>query len=103
MAVKAHDEAELVQADLRFHLEILFATHNHFIGAFSALIHAAMISTFRLSWRGAAVAVIKQARLEQHGDVLDAIARQEPDLARQRMEVLLDDSIRDVDEALGTS
>lgn len=102
MAIKAHDEAELVQADLRFHLEILFATHNHFIGAFSALIHAAMISTFRLSWRGAAVAVIKQARLEQHGDVLDAIARQEPELARQRMEVLLDDSIRDVDEALGT-
>jgi len=101
MAIKANDEAELVEADLRFHLEILFATHNHFIGAFSALIHAAMISTFRLSWRGAEAAVIKEARLKQHGDVLDAIRKRKSDLARQRMETLLDDSIRDVNEALG--
>lgn len=100
MSIKSHNEAELVEADLRFHLEILFATHNHFIGAFSALIHAAMISTFRLSWRGAAVAVIKEARLKQHGDVLEAIRARNPDLARQRMETLLDDSIRDVNEAL---
>jgi len=101
MAIKANNEAELVEADLRFHLEILFATHNHFIGAFSALIHAAMISTFRLSWRGAEAAVIKEDRLKQHGEVLEAIRQREPDLARKRMETLLDDSIRDVNEALG--
>ncbi len=77
------------------------ATRNHFIGAFSALIHAAMVSTFRLSWRGAAVAVIKEARLQQHGDVLEAIRRRDPKLARQRMENLLDDAINDVNEALG--
>lgn len=100
MAIKAHKEADLVEADLRFHLEILFATHNHFIGAFSALIHAAMISTFRLSWRGASAAVIKDARLKQHGDVLEAIRQRNPALASQRMETLLDDSIRDVNEAL---
>ena len=101
MAIKANNEAELVEADLRFHLEILFATHNHFIGAFSALIHAAMISTFRLRWRGAEAAVIKEDRLKQHGEVLEAIRQREPDLARKRMETLLDDSIRDVNEALG--
>ena len=101
MAAKASNESELIEADLRFHLEILFATRNHFIGAFSALIHAAMVSTFRLSWRGAAVAVIKEARLRQHGDVLEAIRRRDPELARQRMENLLDDSISDVNEALG--
>ncbi|MBW8637315.1 FadR family transcriptional regulator [Hoeflea sp. WL0058] len=101
MAAKANNETELIEADLRFHLEILFATRNHFIGAFSALIHAAMVSTFRLSWRGAAVAVIKEARLQQHGDVLEAIRQRNSDLARRRMETLLDDSISDVNEALG--
>ena len=100
MKETAKSEAELVEADLRFHLEILFATRNHFIGAFSALIHAAMMSTFRLSWRGAEVAFIKENRLRQHGDVLEAIRLRDPDLARARMEALLDDSIRDVNEAL---
>ncbi|MFZ2102708.1 MAG: FadR/GntR family transcriptional regulator [Oricola sp.] len=100
MKATSKSEAELVEADLRFHLEILFSTRNHFIGAFSALIHAAMMSTFRLSWRGAEVAFIKENRLKQHGDVLDAIRQRDPDLARARMEALLDDSIRDVNEAL---
>lgn len=103
MSAKAMNEAELIEADLRFHLEILFATHNRFIGAFSALIHAAMLSTFRLSWRGAAVATIKDERLGQHGDVLEAIRDRDPDLARRRMEALLDDSIRDVNEALASN
>lgn len=100
MQQTAMEESELIDADLRFHLEILYATHNHFIGAFSALIHAAMMSTFRLSWRGASQAVIKQERLHQHGEVLAAIRERNPDLAKQRMETLLDDSIQDVDEAL---
>ncbi|AVX04873.1 FadR/GntR family transcriptional regulator [Maritalea myrionectae] len=94
-------EAELVEADLRFHVAILNATHNHFIGAFSSLIHAAMISTFEVSWRGAEVSVFKQERLVQHGDVLEAIRAQDADLARLRMERLLDDSIEDASEVLG--
>ncbi|MGF0539045.1 FadR/GntR family transcriptional regulator [Agrobacterium sp. ES01] len=100
MQATALVETELVEADLRFHLEILFATQNHFIGAFSALIHAAMLSTFKLSWRGAENAVIKDERLKQHGEVLAAIRKQDATLARQQMEKLLDDSIKDVDEAL---
>lgn len=94
-ALNAHD---LVGADLRFHLAILSATQNPFINAFSALIHAAMLSTFELSWRGAEI--IKGKRLEQHGAVAEAIRAQNAPLARQRMEELLDDSIQDVSEAL---
>lgn len=100
MLKAATDEVELVDADLRFHVSILNATHNHFIGAFSSLIHAAMLSTFEVSWRGAEAAVIKENRLHQHGDVLEAIRLKDADLARLRMERLLDDSIKDTQDAL---
>lgn len=99
MQERAGSEVGLIEADLRFHISILAATGNHFIGAFSALIHAAMVSTFSISWRGAVG--IQKERLEQHGDVLDAISRGDPELARARMERLLDDSLEDVREAIG--
>lgn len=101
MQAKVMNEAELVESDLRFHVAILNATHNHFIGAFSALIHAAMLSTFEVSWRGAEAAVFKQERLDQHGGVLQAIREQDADLARLRMERLLEDSIEDASGVLG--
>lgn len=99
MQACAGSEVELIDADLRFHIAILSATRNPFIGAFSALIHAAMVSTFSISWRGAGG--IREERLAQHGDVVDAIARRDPGLARARMERLLDDSLQDVREAIG--
>ncbi len=92
-------EVALIDADLRFHIAILSATRNPFIGAFSALIHAAMVSTFSISWRGAGG--IREERLKQHGDVVEAIAWRDPYLARARMERLLDDSLQDVREAIG--
>lgn len=98
MQENATSEAALVEADFAFHVSILNATRNPFINAFSALIRAAMISTFELSWRGAEV--IKEQRLNQHRDVADAIRDQDAPLARRRMEMLLDDSIQDVSEAL---
>lgn len=100
MNATSMDESELIEADLRFHVEILFATGNHFIGAFSALIHAAMMTTFKLSWRGAAAVLIKEERLLQHGAVLEAIRQQNAELAQKRMETLLDSSINDVNEAI---
>jgi GntR family galactonate operon transcriptional repressor len=100
MIEHSNDESSLVEADLRFHLEVLFATHNYFIGAFSPLIHAAMISTFRLSWRGAAKSIITQDRLDEHGNVLKAIRDKNGSSAKKRMETLLDGSIYDVREAL---
>ncbi len=91
-------ERELIRADLRFHLAILKATKNHFIGAFSSLIHAAMYSAFEISWRGASF--IKSDRLDQHRAVLDAIADRDSARASRCMEDLLDDSVNDVHIAM---
>jgi DNA-binding FadR family transcriptional regulator len=89
---------ELIQADLRFHQAILEATGNYFVGAFGSLIHAALIGSFELGWRGAAT--IEDDRLLQHRAVLDAIAAGKPNLARTRMAELLNDSIDDVRRSL---
>ena len=91
-------EGDLISADLRFHLGILNATGNHFVGAFGSLIYAALFSTFKLSWEGAAR--IRDNRLKQHGDVFEAIRDKKPDLARKRMHALLTDSLGDVREFL---
>ena len=98
MEANAGSETDLVEADFAFHVAILSATQNPFISGFSALIRAAMLSTFELSWRGAEV--IKEQRLAQHRDVADAIRDQSPERAGSLMQKLLDDSIEDVREAL---
>ncbi len=91
-------EGDLISADLRFHLGILNATGNHFVGAFGSLIYAALFSTFKLSWEGAAR--IRDSRLQQHADVFEAIRDREADRARERMHALLRDSLGDVREFL---
>jgi DNA-binding FadR family transcriptional regulator len=88
---------DLIGADLRFHQSILDATGNAFIGALGGLIHTALIGTFKLGWRGV---VIKDERLYQHRAVLEAIEAGAPEAARERMAVLLQDSIDDVRRAL---
>ncbi len=93
MHARATEQAALVEADYRFHVAILTATHNPFITTFSSLIRAAMLSVFELSWRGAEV--IKDVRLMQHRLVADAIREGEPEKARLLMEQLLDESIED--------
>ncbi len=89
---------DLISADLRFHLGIINATNNHFIGALGSLIYAALTSTFKLSWEGAAR--IRDSRLEQHRAVFEAIRDAKPDLARERMRALLTDLLGDVREFL---
>lgn len=92
-------EAQLA-ANLRFHLEILSATHNPFIGAFNTLLSTVMQRTMRLGWDGVGQVALRPARLLQHQDVLDAIRRRDPDMARMRMEILVDDSLKDITQAL---
>ena len=89
---------DLISADLRFHQGILNATGNHFLSAFGSLIYAALFSTFRLSWEGAAR--IRDNRLEQHHAVYKAICDDKPDLARKNMRALISDSLGDVREFL---
>jgi len=98
MQTNSGDQETLVESDFAFHVAILTATHNGFISAFSALIRAAMLATFDLSWRGAEV--IKDQRLQQHGDVATAIRQGNAHLARVTMEQLLDQSMEDVRSAI---
>jgi DNA-binding FadR family transcriptional regulator len=91
-------DGDLIGADLQFHLAILEATGNHFIGALGGLIHVALLTTFRLSWEGAAR--MRDGRLQQHKAVFEAIRDRKPELARERMTVLLTDSHKDVREFL---
>lgn len=93
MKENATEEAGLVEADFSFHVAILTATHNPFVNAFSALIRAAMLSVFEMSWRGAEV--IKDHRLMQHEMVANAIRDQHPQEAHKLMKELLDESIED--------
>jgi GntR family transcriptional regulator, galactonate operon transcriptional repressor len=89
---------DLIGADLDFHMAILKATGNHFLAALGGLIHAALEITFRLSWQGAAR--IQDNRLYQHRGIFEAIRDSAPELARDRMDELLTDSMSDVHEFL---
>jgi DNA-binding FadR family transcriptional regulator len=91
-------DGDLIDADLRFHLAILGATGNHFISALGGMIHTALLGNFKLSWEGAAR--MRDGRLHQHRDVYTAIRDGESELARDRMRILLSDSIDDVREFL---
>jgi DNA-binding FadR family transcriptional regulator len=88
---------DLTGADLRFHQSILDATGNLFVGALGGLIHTALVGTFKLGWSDA---VIKDDRLQQHRAVLEAIEAGAPEAARERMALLLQNSIDDVRRAL---
>ena len=100
MKSAGRDEQALLTADLRFHLEIVSATHNPFIGAFNTLLNTVMRRTLRLGWQGVESAASKPARLLQHFDVLEAIRQRNAEMARTRMEILIDDSLKDVVDAL---
>ena len=89
---------DLIAADLQFHLAILEATGNRFIGALGSLIHAALLATFELSWEGAAR--IRDDRLNQHRAIFEAIRDGSPERAHKRMSDLLRDSIDDVRQLL---
>jgi len=89
---------DIIGADLQFHLAILEATGNHFIGALGGLIHAALLGTFKLGWESPAR--MQESRLLQHKAVFEAIRDGEADGAQKAMSLLLTDSISDVREFL---
>ncbi len=89
---------DMIGADLQFHLAILEATGNHFIGALGGLIHAALLGTFKLGWESPVR--MQENRLLQHKAVFEAIRDGRADDAQQAMSQLLSDSINDVREFL---
>jgi len=91
-------EGDLIGADLDFHMAILEAQDNLFLGALGGLIHTSLRAVFSYSWEGAAR--IQEVRLRGHEAILEAIREGRPEEARQGMSALLSDSGDDVREFL---
>jgi DNA-binding FadR family transcriptional regulator len=89
---------DVISADLQFHLAILEATGNLFVGALGGLIHAALLGSFKLGWESPAR--MQESRLLQHRMVFEAIRDGDADRAKDCMNQLLRDSINDVREYL---
>jgi len=94
MTAASNAGEDVVGPDLEFHMAILNAAGNRFIAALSGLIHAALLATFKVSWEGAAF--LREERLLQHGDILQALREHDPERARSLMRKLLRESLEDV-------
>jgi len=89
--------AVAVEADLRFHMAILEATHNSFMRPFGALIAAALKASFRLT---NADETAYKLSLRKHGAVLKAIVDRTPLQAEQAMLKILEGTRVDIQHAL---
>ena len=98
MAASKDGDGDLIGADVQFHRAILGATHNPMIAALGALIHTALVGSFKLGWPSAAT--MSDVRLAQHRSILDAILSHDADEARARTAALLEVSMDDVRRAL---
>jgi DNA-binding FadR family transcriptional regulator len=78
---------DLVRADLDFHMAILEASGNRLLVTISTAICCAIARAFRPMRRRSAR--IDERRLLQHRQVLEAIRDHAPELARNRMSLLL--------------
>lgn len=90
LAMKAAPIADLAacaEADVQFHLAILYASHNPVFAGLGNLISNALSNSFRLT---TSVSKSYVATLAAHGDVLEAIRLRQPDIAYDRMRSLID-------------
>lgn len=88
----------VVEADLRFHLAILAASGNQFMGSLGSVIETALAGSFRLSSGSHPDAHV--ASLPGHKAVLAAIEKRSPEGARSAMRELLKGAKADVLSAL---
>lgn len=86
-----------VEADLRFHLAILDATHNSFMRPFGALIQAGLRASFRIT---NADTEAYNRSLVKHRTVFTAIQSGSARQAEEAMQAVLRGSQRDIDRAL---
>jgi DNA-binding FadR family transcriptional regulator len=91
------DPERSVEADLRFHLAILEASHNSFMRPFGALVQAALRASFRLTNEDAAA---YRRTLSLHRAVMEAIENKLPDDAEQAMHKLLSRNSGDIRKAV---
>ena len=83
-----------VDADLRFHMAVLQATHNMFMRPFGAVIQAALRGSFLLTNSNTA---LYRLSLPMHRKILSAIAAGNAKSAQSAMEAVLAQTLRDID------
>jgi DNA-binding FadR family transcriptional regulator len=86
-----------VDADLRFHLAILEATHNAFMRPFGALIQEALCASFRLTNKDRHA---YECSIERHRAVYLAIEARNPEAAKEAMRVVLNKTSEDIQRAI---
>jgi DNA-binding FadR family transcriptional regulator len=86
-----------VEADLRFHMAILDATHNTFMRPFGALIQAGLRASFRLT--NADTDAYRRS-LVKHRAVYESIQKGRAQEAEQAMRSVLRGSQKDIDRSL---
>jgi DNA-binding FadR family transcriptional regulator len=82
-----------VEADLRFHLAVLDATHNLFMRPFAALIHTALLASFRLT---SSNRNLYRKTLRLHCAVADAIEAGRAEESEAAMLAVLAQTSRDL-------
>lgn len=90
IAMKAAPLSDLeacADADVRFHLAILHASHNPVFTGLGNLIRNALSNAFQLT---TSISQSYVATLDAHGDVLEAIRLRQPEIAHERMRSLID-------------
>jgi GntR family transcriptional regulator, galactonate operon transcriptional repressor len=87
-AMQAADHASdaAIDADLRFHRQVLACTHNELLVQMGSVIGVGLLVSFRISSHSYG------ASLPRHGEVLEAIRRRDPAGAREAMLRLLGDT-----------
>lgn len=92
--------AACAEADVRFHLAILYSSHNPVFTGLGNLIRNALANSFRLT---TSVSQSYVTTLAAHGDVLEAIRLRQPDIAHDRMRSLIEIASSDLYRHLHTS
>ena len=83
METTDHSSDAAIDADLRFHRQVLACTHNDLLVQMGSVIGVGLLISFRISSQSYG------ASLPRHGEVLDAIRAHDPAGARAAMERLL--------------
>jgi GntR family galactonate operon transcriptional repressor len=84
---------EAVEADLRFHRQLLTASHNELLVSMAAMLEVALAARDSLVHTGKSV----RDPLPAHRAVVEAITGGDPDAAEQAMRALLAQAVEDVE------
>ena len=102
MAPAGAPPAEFVDGDLNFHLAVANAAANPFLRSISTLIEVALVELRRIS--SPVEDPVRHAKsVAAHRAIADAIARREPEKAREAMKVVIEEGLEGVRAKCGSA